>query len=138
MVNLNGSVVCCNGCLLAYTAYTTYNSAKSGDYVTAIISITPAGKVEKVAKIAKSATNLHKHHLLPVKYKDKFKEKGLNIEDYKISLPVDKHILKPNGIHTKLGGNWNGEWKKFFEKNPNPTKEDILNHMNTLRKDFGI
>ncbi len=125
------------GVYWAYTAYDVYNNVKDGDYVTAIVSITPAGKV-KVVKVLKSATKVEKHHLLPRKYADKFKEKGLNIDDYTIELPVDIHRLNPNGIHTKLRGNWNKAWGKFFDENPNPTKEEILAEMNRLIKDFGL
>lgn len=49
-----------------------------------------------------------------------------------------KHRLKPGGVHTIDGGNWNKEWKKFIEANREATKEQILEKMNELRAKFGI
>jgi hypothetical protein len=54
--------------------------------------------------------------------------------------PLDKslHTVKPNGIHTIQGGNWNAVWKEFFEANPNATKGQILQQLQKMRKAFRI
>ena len=78
------------------------------------------------------------HHMLPRQFKKYFKRVDLDIEDFKIPLDKAKHRLKPGGIHTNDGGNWNKEWKKFRDANPSATKEEILEHLDHLRTKFGI
>ncbi len=80
------------------------------------------------------------HHLLPQakRFKKYFKKAGLDIEDFKIPLDKAKHRLKPNGVHTKQGGNWNKQWDNFFEKFPEASKEQILEQMSNMRQALGI
>jgi len=92
-----------------------------------------------VTKTAKAVGEvIHKHHLLPRQFVNKFKDVGLNIEDFKISLPKGKHTLKPDGIHTNSGGNWNKVWKEFFRETPSYSKQDILDQLAKMREQFGI
>jgi apoptosis-inducing factor 3 len=62
----------------------------------------------------------------------------LEIEKYKVPLDRATHRLNPGGIHNKAGGDWNGVWDKFFEANPNATKDQILQQLQRMRTDFGI
>ncbi len=80
------------------------------------------------------------HHLLPKskKFRSFFEGAGLDIEDFKIPLPKDAHRLKPNGIHTNGGGNWNKVWKKYIDEYPNASRSDILEQMKRMREQFGI
>ena len=88
----------------------------------------------------KGKTPIHMHHLLPQSKKLKafFESAGLDIEDFKIPLTPAKHILKPDGIHTISGGNWNKVWADFFEVNPNASKGQILDQLSSMRDQFGI
>ncbi len=43
---------------------------------------------------------IEQHHLLPTQFKDEFKARGLNPNDFKIPLRAGDHRLLPNGIHT--------------------------------------
>ncbi|MBL9076038.1 MAG: DUF2380 domain-containing protein [Planctomycetes bacterium] len=83
---------------------------------------------------------IHVHHLLPQSQRLRgfFKAAGLNIEEFTVRLSRARHILKPSGVHTRGGGNWNKVWAKFFERNPGASKEQILKQLTQMRKDFGI
>jgi hypothetical protein len=80
------------------------------------------------------------HHLLPQagRFSQYFKRAGLDIEDFKIPLDKARHRLNPGGVHTKSGGNWNGVWDDFFKGNPNATRQEILDQLARMRRDFGI
>jgi RHS repeat-associated protein len=100
--------------------------------------VVTAKAVEDGTAIGRGAIEMH--HLLPQagRFAKFFERAGLNIEEYKIPLDQAAHRLKPGGIHTKAGGDWNGVWDKFFEVNPNATKDQILNQLRQMRADFGI
>ena len=94
------------------------------------------GKAGKVApKVA-----VEMHHLLPQnkQFRSFFKNAGLDIEDFKIPLDKAKHRLKPDGIHTNAGGNWNKVWKEYIDKNPEASASEILEQMERMRKQFGL
>jgi RHS repeat-associated protein len=98
--------------------------------------ISPLGEEEEAVECVNEI-----HHLLPQsgKLKPFFERAGLNIEDYTIPLDKTLHRLRPNGIHTgPTADSWNGVWKQFFDQNPNATKEEILNQLEKMRRDFGI
>jgi len=80
------------------------------------------------------------HHLLPQsqKFRSFFERAGLDIEDFKIPLDKAKHRLKPKGIHTNDGGNWNKVWKEFMDASPNASRGEILQQMERMREQFGI
>ena len=112
------------------------NSALHGDYAAVAVGIGMA--VVKPARVAKGI--IEWHHLLPKarNLKPFFERTGLNIEDYKIPLDQGVHRLNPGGIHTTTGGDWNKVWKNFFETNPNATRDQILEQLERMRRDFGI
>ncbi len=111
------------------TATAVYNLEASGNYNYYV----SASKV-----LVHNCKKIELHHLLPRQFADKFKAVGLEIEEFKIPLTKDIHSLKPNGIHTKGGGNWNAVWKQFFETHKKPEREQILEQLEKMRKDFGI
>ena len=91
-----------------------------------------------LAKAARAATEIH--HLLPQakRFKKFFERAGLDIEDFKIPLNRARHRLNPGGLHTNSGGNWNRVWDDFFRANPNATRQEILDQLARMRRDFGI
>jgi RHS repeat-associated protein len=105
-------------------------------------SVAPSVSAQSVHNMSSlgSALEVEYHHLLPQakKFRKFFEAAGLDIEQFKIPLDKAKHRLKPNGVHTIDGGNWNKRWDEFFEANPFATKEEILEFMNKLRTEFGI
>ena len=95
---------------------------------------------DAVKATAENAAKMEIHHLLPQEFASYFKAKGLDPEDYTIQLRRDIHRLKPNGLHAgpRLQS-WNGQWEQFFEAHQwNPSKEEILDELAKLRKQFGI
>ncbi len=96
--------------------------------------------VEGTEKAVLNAAKTEMHHLLPQakRFRKHFERAGLDVEDFKIPLDKAKHRLKPNGIHTNGGGNWNKAWDKFFRDNPAANKDLILDYLRKLRGEFGI
>jgi hypothetical protein len=98
----------------------------------------PAKLLGIAAKVGRRTIEMH--HLLPQakRFRPFFLRAGLDIEKYKIPLDKALHRLKPNGIHTKGGGNWNAVWDQFFKAYPNANKGQILDQLGKMRKMFGI
>jgi hypothetical protein len=89
--------------------------------------------------VDKAAEVFEEHHLLPKQFRERFEEAGLDIEQYIICLEKGKHRLKPDGLHTKDGGNWNKVWQEFFSgRTTPPNKKDILDQLDTMREQFGL
>ena len=87
----------------------------------------------------KLAGEIHQHHLLPQAktLRPYFEKAGLNIEEFKIPLSKERHILKPDGVHTGPN-NWNKQWRDFFKTYPDATKAEILEQLTKMRGSFGI
>ncbi len=122
------------------TAFDVVNTVVSPTPDTGILgaSMITGARAARAAKAAKATEEAH--HLLPQaqRFRKFFERAGLDIEDFKIPLDRAKHRLKPDGVHTNSGGNWNRVWDNFFEANPNATKGQILRQLDRMRKDFGI
>jgi hypothetical protein len=89
--------------------------------------------------VGKLLKKLEDHHQLPKEFIDLFKSKGLEIEDYVIKIDRAAHRLKPDGLHTGKGvQNWNGAWRAFFDEYPDASKEQMLEQLAKMRKDFGL
>jgi diadenosine tetraphosphate (Ap4A) HIT family hydrolase len=61
------------------------------------------------------------HHVFPVKFKNKFENKfGIKIDDAENGVWLD--------CHKHLSGAWkyNKEWEEFFRKNPDASKDDVM------------
>jgi hypothetical protein len=86
-----------------------------------------------------SSAKVHKHHVFPQRFKDWFKLKGIDIDQYTVRLPQADHL---KGVHGKGNGvspgDWNPRWKQFIDDNKGADRETIFKFMEQLRKDFGI
>jgi RHS repeat-associated protein len=78
-----------------------------------------------------------KHHLLPRQFEPQFNRVGLDIEDYTVDLPRDQHRLLPDGIHTGPD-NWNAQWARFFDANPNASQSEVLQQLIQMRSKAGF
>ena len=76
---------------------------------------------------------IEKHHQLPQQFIKQFEKVGLDIEEYAIDLGKAAHRLKPNGLHTGTE-NWNKQWKQFFDKTPDYSKQDVLDQLQKMQK----
>ena len=55
-----------------------------------------------------------------------------------VELDKAVHRINPGGLHTNSGGNWNRVWREFFARNKTPTRQQILDQLAKMRKDFGL
>lgn len=115
-------------------------------------STSAGSKTSRIANLLKKITKkapksgvkltgkIELHHLLPKarEFKKFFKGAGLDVEKFKIPLDKAIHRLKPSGLHTNAGGNWNKVWREFMKANPNATKKQILNQLNNMKKQSGL
>jgi RHS repeat-associated protein len=108
------------------------------DIVAVLPPVKILGKAADVAKLVEDPIELH--HLFPQAkdFAKHWKRAGIDIEKYKIPLRKSEHRLKPGGIHTKVGGDWNAVWDEFFKDNPEATKEQMMKQMELMRRNFGI
>ena len=85
-------------------------------------------------------SSIETHHMLPQNetMKSFFEKRGLDVEDFTKDMTAAEHRLKPNGLHTKDGGDWNGVWENWMGKNPNATRAQVLRQLQKMKKDFKI
>ena len=77
------------------------------------------------------------HHLLPREFANRFGPLGLKIDDYTIYIDKASHRLKPGGLHAGQE-NWNKQWREFFAEVPKPTREQVLEQLDKMKKEFGL
>ncbi len=90
--------------------------------------------------LTQGARALHKHHILPQKYRSWFKNRGIsNIDDYTIRISQPTHS---RGVHGrglgKMPGRWNQHWAKFIKNNPNATPSEIFHYAEGLMQRYGL
>jgi RHS repeat-associated protein len=119
------------------------NLFQSGDYLQSGLGLIYLGvnlytcKAEfKAAPAIVEKTEIH--HLLPRQFRQKFEQAGLDIEKYTKELPKSRHRLKPDGLHAQGPNGWNQQWNKFFNENPNATKQQILDQLDKMLTSFGL
>ena len=90
--------------------------------------------------LTQGAKALHKHHILPQKYRSWFKNRGIsNIDDYAIRISQPTHS---RGVHGrglgKMPGRWNQHWANFIKNNPNATPSEIFHYAEGLLQRYGL
>ena len=73
------------------------------------------------------------HHDLPKKFRSRFEQAGLDIDDPAYGRWVEGG---PIGDHQRRATEFNREWERFFDRYPTPTREQILDHMMDVRKRY--
>ena len=77
--------------------------------------------------------NPQAHHDLPQAFKDDyFGPLGLDIDDPAFTRWVEG---SPQGLHQNWSGEFNDHWRRFFDDNPVPTREQVVSKMLELRID---
>jgi len=96
-------------------------------------------KTKIVTKLLESP-KMAKHHIFPQQFKNLFKSKGINIDDFTVSVPQNTTHLK--GLHGKgfnnLPGQWNARWSDFIKNNPNATAKDFYQFGGKLMDEYGL
>lgn len=68
------------------------------------------------------------HHTLPQKYRERFEQLGINIDE-------PKNVVWRKTENHHAGNVEHGKaWDEFFEKNPQPTKEQVLQQRDIIEK----
>ncbi len=108
-----------------------------------ILELKGAKSAEAASKILKDLADIEIEamHLLPQaeRFAPKFKKAGLEIKDY--LRPIEKALHRKKigpGLHTNVGGNWNKVWDDFFKKYPKAKRQQILDQLAKMLKDFGL
>ena len=103
--------------------YRTRKFSKS-NYRDSLITFTGRNKDE--------VSGLEAHHILPQDLEQKFTESGFEtIHDPRLLVWVDP------AEHNSWSKSYNKAWETFFEKNPRPTKLEILEEAQALAEDYG-
>lgn len=76
----------------------------------------------------KSGKGYEAHHTLPQKHRDKFEKLGINIDD-------PRYVVWRKAENHHAGNTEHGDaWDEFFEKNPQYTKEQVLQQRNVIEQ----
>jgi RHS repeat-associated protein len=82
---------------------------------------------------------LHKHHLFPQTFSKFFRKKGINVDDFTVSIPETTHL---RGIHGKglgnMPGRWNQEWERWIDKNPGANYREVYQQLGVMMDRFGL
>jgi hypothetical protein len=82
---------------------------------------------------------LQDHHIFPRQFDDYFKQRGIDIDDYTVTLGQTQHL---QGVHGKgygdLPGAWNSQWRDFIEKNPNASLGEVYQQAGKMMDRYGL
>ena len=82
------------------------------------------------------------HHIIPKfrgkskKYADFISSRGINVDDYTVTVSAGKDGMHMNLLHGK--GGWNRKWIEFIDNNPNATAKDIYQFAGKMMDDYGL
>jgi len=82
---------------------------------------------------------LHDHHIFPQQFRQYFKQRGIDIDQYTVTMDAPTHL---EGVHGAgidgMPGQWNKAWTDFIARNPNATRQQIFDFAGELMKRYGI
>jgi hypothetical protein len=88
---------------------------------------------------------MHNHHIFPQRFREWFAARGINIDQYTVTLSRGTHL---GGVHgrggyvgpgnTTLPGQWNSLWDDFIRANQGATAKEIYQFAGQLMDDFGL
>ena len=82
------------------------------------------------------------HHIIPAfrgkskTYSDFISARGIDVDQYTITVDAGKGGMHMNIIHGK--GGWNQKWMDFIDNNPNATAKDIYQFAGKMMDDYGL
>jgi hypothetical protein len=101
----------------------------------------PGGKKDKSKpskdEIVKTRADVrtHLHHVFPQTFYKEFNSIGIDVDDYLMQLPVEKHIGK-EGVHVK--DDYNGQWEDFFNRAGKRTIKEAETYLIEILNEMGI
>ena len=97
------------------------DAGKLGKAIDKVITATKSTYRQALKKATgKLGKGYEAHHTLPQKYRKRFEDLGINIDE-----PGNVVWRKTEG-HRAKNAEHGKEWDKFFRKNPSPTKEQVI------------
>jgi hypothetical protein len=82
---------------------------------------------------------LHDHHIFPQQFRQYFKQRGIDIDQFTVTMDAPTHL---EGVHGAgidgMPGQWNRAWADFIARNPNATRQQIFDFAGELMKRYGI
>ena len=102
---------------------------KSGKAINQVITATKSTYRQALQKsTGKLGKGYDAHHTLPQKYPERFEQLGINIDE-------PKNVVWRKTENHHAGNVEHGKaWDEFFEKNPQPTKEQVLQQRDIIEK----
>ena len=81
------------------------------------------------------------HHLFPRQYKEFFKARNIDIDEYAVTL--EQNLMHLKGVHGKgnmgqMPGKWNKNWGEFIIKNPDATPMDVYQQLGKMMDDYNL
>jgi Predicted lipoprotein of unknown function (DUF2380) len=104
-----------------------------------------AGKTNPItdpSRLLEAPKEVADHHIIPAfrgkskPYADFIKERGINVDDFTITVSSGKGGQHMNFIHGR--GKWNQKWMEFIDNNPNATAKDIYQNAGKMMDDYGL
>jgi predicted lipoprotein DUF2380 len=81
----------------------------------------------------------HDHHIFPQQFRQYFEQKGIDIDQYTVTMDASTHL---EGVHGAgmggMPGQWNKAWADFVARNPTATRQQVLDFAGQLMKRYGI
>jgi hypothetical protein len=82
---------------------------------------------------------LQDHHIFPSEFAGFFNSRGINIDDYTVTLDSTAHL---NGVHGvgygDMPGRWNQRWADFMGGNPWANVKDVYQFGGKLMDEYGL
>jgi Predicted lipoprotein of unknown function (DUF2380) len=95
-------------------------------------------EILRIRKERRLGTDLPGHHPLPQEaiLQNRFKALGINVDDYLMHMSELEHRdLHGRGVDWH---DWNPQWERFLNANPNATREQVFDFANKLLKERGL
>jgi len=81
------------------------------------------------------------HHIFPQQFKKYFSDRGINIDNYTISIDQQTTHLKAVHGSGNLGekpGHWNQQWAKWIKNNPSASQKEIYQQAGEMLQLFNL
>jgi hypothetical protein len=80
------------------------------------------------------AVKKHAHHVLPRQHAKRFADLGLDVNDPRFGVLLDKEIR----VHLHNGLKYNAKWDKWLRDNQHATADDVLRFAEELAREYGF
>ena len=131
---------------IGVSASTNYDSQEADACITISERLSVKGGSETSIPLLETSKDIsgittNDHHIFPAfrgndYYSEYFTSRGINVDDYTITISGGKGGQHLNSIHGK--GGWNPKWKEFIDNNPNATAKEVYQFAGKMMDEFGL